>query len=145
MMKPVVYAAILGQFMFQSVANARTLELSHYMSDRYERNCAVRLQPDLYNGHISSLMAANVLKDRQLEEGTGTFVSLNLDKTEYRNVPVVKVEYLINPAKRQYSQALYFDLTSATAKQNFSKIHFQRQSNLNQFKEGRFTVLRCNW
>lgn len=145
MIKRVVYAAILGNCVFLTTANAKTLELSPHMSDRYERNCQVRLQPDLYHGNITPTLAPNVLKDRQQAHGVGTLVSLNLTNVQYRNVPVTKIEYVVNPVQRSYSQSLYLDLTSATAKQNFSKIYFPPQNGLTIVKEGRFTVVRCHW
>lgn len=145
MIKRVVYAAILGNLIFLTTANARTLELSLHMSDRYERNCEVRLQPDLYHGNISSTLAGNVLKDRQQAHGVGTLVSLSLTNVQYRNVPVTKIEYVLNPAQHSYSQSLYLDLTSATAKQNFSKIHFPSHRGFTIAREGRFTVVHCHW
>lgn len=145
MIKRVVYAAILGNAIFLATANAKTLELSPHMGDRYERDCQVRLHPDLYHGNISPALAENVLKDRQQAHGVGTLVSLSLTNVQYRNVPVTKIEYVVNPVQRSYSQSLYLDLTSATAKQNFSKIYFPSQHGFTIGREGRFTVLRCDW
>jgi hypothetical protein len=145
MIKCVVYAGILGFFILLNTTHARTLDLSTYMADRYERDCQVRLQPDLYNGNVSSLLRSYVLKDRQQQQGNGTLVSLNLNKVQYRNVPIVKIEYYFNPSQRHYSQELFFDLTSVTAKQNFSKIRFQQTTDMAIGKEGRFTTVKCSW
>lgn len=145
MLKRVIYAGCLGAFLLLSTVHAKALDLSAYMSDRYERDCQVRLQPDLYAGNISSVLRPHVLKERQQEQGAGVVVGLHLDKVQYRNIPVVKVEYYLNSAQRQYSQALFFDLTSVTARQNFSKLRFHKEPQLIIGKEGRFTTVKCTW
>ena len=130
----------------QANASAKSLDIEAFMQDRFERDCGVRTHADLYqSGTVAAILANNVVKQRDSSEGLNNILSLNVTKIQYRNVPVVKIDYVTASNSRQMRQALYLDLTSATAKQNFSRIQFNNRGNFVVEKEGRFTVLRCTW
>jgi hypothetical protein len=130
----------------QSLANT-SLDLVDSMSERYERDCAVRNALDLYsvNGHVAAILADNVLKQRETQIGLQTVQSLNLKRVYYRNIPVAKIDYVIHSHSRQLQQIIYLDLTSVTAKQNYSDIEFRNRGHFSVSKEGRFTALSCRW
>ena len=137
-------AIIFGAVSQTTLANM--LDIEKIMQDRYERDCGVRAQADLMNGGaVSSILAAHVVKEREISQGLSKTLSVHVNKVQYRNVPVVKIDYVSQSNSRQMQQALYLDLTSATAKQNFSSIQFNNRGRFDVEKDGRFTVLRCAW
>ena len=142
------YACVmsLGYLGHQANASAKSLDIESFMQDRFERDCGVRVNPDLYqSGNVAALLALNVVKQREYTEGLNKILSLNVTKIQYRNVPVIKIDYVTASNTRQMQQALYLDLTSATAKQNFSRIQFNNRGKFDIEKDGRFTVIRCTW
>ena len=65
-------------------------------------------------------------------------------------VPVTKIEFSYGNLAKQMNQALYFDLSTAKAKQSFSKIQFKRKQtkadvSLDITKEGNMTSVYCSW
>lgn len=135
----------LGYLSHSAYASARSLDIETFMQDRFERDCGVRTSPDLFSSQVSTTLASNVVKQRDMSQGLNKIVSLHVTKVQYRNVPVVKIDYVSASNSRQMQQALYLDLTSATAKQNFSRIQFNNRGHFEIEKEGRFTVIRCSW
>jgi hypothetical protein len=136
----------LGCLGHQANASAKSLDIESFMQDRFERDCGVRVNADLYqSGNVAALLESNVVKQREYTEGLNKILSLNVAKIQYRNVPVIKIDYVTASNSRQMQQALYLDLTSATAKQNFSRIQFNNRGKFEIEKDGRFTVIRCTW
>lgn len=131
----------------EQTSASSSLDLAGVMSDRYEHNCAIRKALDLlhYN-NVSDSLSRHVLKQKEHANSVFTTLSLNLERVYYRNIPVVKMDYVLHAKSRYQQQILYLDLTSVTARQNFSRIQFNNnRGKLEIDRDGRFTLLRCSW
>ena len=150
-MKKYIFTILVASISMHIQANPQTFDLTPVLQDRYEKDCAVRSDYDLYKfPDISKKLQAYVVKNEL--EAEPAFVSnvFILKNVEYRGVPVTKIEFSYGNLAKQMNQALYFDLSTAKAKQSFSKIQFKRKqtkadASLDITKEGNMTSVYCSW
>ncbi|MCM1958113.1 hypothetical protein NCZ17_01845 [Acinetobacter modestus] len=150
-MKKYIFTLLSISFAMLVQANPQTFDLTPVLQDRYEKDCAVRSDYDLYKfPDISKKLQAYVVKNELEEEPAFVSNVFILKNVEYRGVPVTKIEFSYGNLAKQMNQALYFDLSTAKAKQSFSKIQFKRKQtkadvSLDITKEGNMTSVYCSW
>ncbi|WP_336938130.1 hypothetical protein [Acinetobacter modestus] len=150
-MKKYIFTLLSISFAMNVQANPQTFDLTPVLQDRYEKDCAVRSDYDLYKfPDISKKLQAYVVKNELEEEPAFVSNVFILKNVEYRGVPVTKIEFSYGNLAKQMNQALYFDLSTAKAKQSFSKIQFKRKqtkadASLDITKEGNMTSVYCSW
>lgn len=150
-MKKYIFTLLSISFATHVQANPQTFDLTPVLQDRYEKDCAVRSDYDLYKfPDISKKLQAYVVKNELEEEPAFVSNVFILKNVEYRGVPVTKIEFSYGNLAKQVNQALYFDLSTAKAKQSFSKIQFKRKqtkadASLDITKEGNMTSVYCSW
>lgn len=150
-MKKYIFTLLSISFAMHVQANPQTFDLTPVLQDRYEKDCAVRSDYDLYKfPDISKKLQAYVVKNELEEEPAFVSNVFILKNVEYRGVPVTKIEFSYGNLAKQMNQALYFDLSTAKAKQSFSKIQFKRKQtkadvSLDITKEGNMTSVYCSW
>ena len=127
-MKKYIFTILAISFAVHVQANPQTFDLTPVLQDRYEKDCAVRSDYDLYKfPDISKKLQAYVVKNELEEEPAFVSNVFILKNVEYRGVPVTKIEFSYGNLAKQMNQALYFDLSTTKANQNFSKIQFKRK------------------
>ena len=147
-MKKYIFTILAISFAMHVQANPQTFDLTPVLQDRYEKDCAVRPDYDLYKfPDISKKLQAYVVSHEEPAVVSNVFTLKNV---EYRGVPVSKIEFSYGNMAKQMNQALYFDLSTTKAKQNFSKIQFKRKqtkadASLDIEKEGSTTSVYCSW
>jgi hypothetical protein len=150
-MKKYIFTILVASISLHIQANPQTFDLTPVLQDRYEKDCAVRSDYDLYKfPDISKKLQAYVVKNELEEEPAFVSNVFILKNVEYRGVPVTKIEFSYGNLAKQMNQALYFDLSTAKAKQSFSKIQFKRKQtkadvSLDITKEGNMTSVYCSW
>lgn len=150
-MKKYIFTILVASISMHIQANPQTFDLTPVLQDRYEKDCAVRSDYDLYKfPDISKKLQAYVVKNELEEEPAFVSNVFILKNVEYRGVPVTKIEFSYGNLAKQMNQALYFDLSTAKAKQSFSKIQFKRKqtkadASLDITKEGNMTSVYCSW
>ena len=150
-MKKYIFTILVASISMHIQANPQTFDLTPVLQDRYEKDCAVRSDYDLYKfPDISKKLQAYVVKNELEEEPAFVSNVFILKNVEYRGVPVTKIEFSYGNLAKQMNQALYFDLSTAKAKQSFSKIQFKRKQtkadvSLEITKEGNMTSVYCSW
>lgn len=150
-MKKYIFTILVASISMHIQANPQTFDLTPVLQDRYEKDCAVRSDYDLYKfPDISKKLQAYVVKNELEEEPAFISNVFILKNVEYRGVPVTKIEFSYGNLAKQMNQALYFDLSTAKAKQSFSKIQFKRKqtkadASLDITKEGNMTSVYCSW
>ncbi|OJU81949.1 MAG: hypothetical protein BGN93_09345 [Acinetobacter sp. 39-4] len=150
-MKKYIFTILVASISMHIQANPQTFDLTPVLQDRYEKDCAVRSDYDLYKfPDISKKLQAYVVKNELEEEPAFVSNVFILKNVEYRGVPVTKMEFSYGNLAKQMNQALYFDLSTAKAKQSFSKIQFKRKQtkadvSLDITKEGNMTSVYCSW
>ncbi|MCH7331651.1 hypothetical protein [Acinetobacter modestus] len=150
-MKKYIFTILVASISMHIQANPQTFDLTPVLQDRYEKDCAVRSDYDLYKfPDISKKLQAYVVKNELEEEPAFVSNVFILKNVEYRGVPVTKIEFSYGNLAKQMNQALYFDLSTAKAKQSFSKIQFKRKQtkadvSLDITKEGNMTSVYCSW
>lgn len=150
-MKKYIFTILAISFAMHVQANPQTFDLTPVLQDRYEKDCAVRHDYDLYKfPDISKKLQAYVVSHELEEEPAVVSNIFTLKNVEYRGIPVSKIEFSYGNMAKQMNQALYFDLSTAKAKQNFSKIQFKRKqtkadASLDIAKEGSTTSVYCSW
>ncbi len=150
-MKKYIFTILVASISMHIQANPQTFDLTPVLEDRYEKDCAVRSDYDLYKfPDISKKLQAYVVKNELEEEPAFVSNVFILKNVEYRGVPVTKIEFSYGNLAKQMNQALYFDLSTAKAKQSFSKIQFKRKQtkadvSLDITKEGNMTSVYCSW
>lgn len=125
-------------------ASLKNNDVTDQLADRYQTSCQIRDHFDLYQfGRVLPELAEFTQKIKTTSDDFRTN-SIHFNKVYFYHIPVSKIEYVILPnAKRQ--QSVYLDLTSMTARQQFSQIKFHHEQGLSMVKEGRFVVLTCTW
>ncbi|ENU26168.1 hypothetical protein [Acinetobacter modestus] len=150
-MKKYIFTILVASISMHIQANPQTFDLTPVLQDRYEKDCAVRSDYDLYKfPDISKKLQTYVVKNELEEEPAFVSNVFILKNVEYRGVPVTKIEFSYGNLAKQMNQALYFDLSTAKAKQSFSKIQFKRKqtkadASLDITKEGNMTSVYCSW
>lgn len=150
-MKKYIFTILVASISMHIQANPQTFDLTPVLQDRYEKDCAVRSDYDLYKfPDISKKLQAYVVKNELEEEPAFVSNVFILKNVEYRGVPVTKIEFSYGNLAKQMNQALYFDLSTAKAKQSFSKIQFKRKqtkadASLDITNEGNMTSVYCSW
>lgn len=150
-MKKYIFTILVASISMHIQANPQAFDLTPVLQDRYEKDCAVRSDYDLYKfPDISKKLQAYVVKNELEEEPAFVSNVFILKNVEYRGVPVTKIEFSYGNLAKQMNQALYFDLSTAKAKQSFSKIQFKRKqtkadASLDITKEGNMTSVYCSW
>ncbi|WP_288400831.1 hypothetical protein [uncultured Acinetobacter sp.] len=150
-MKKYIFTILVASISLHIQANPQTFDLTPVLQDRYEKDCAVRSDYDLYKfPDISKKLQAYVVKNELEEEPAFVSNVFILKNVEYRGVPVTKIEFSYGNLAKQMNQALYFDLSTAKAKQSFSKIQFKRKqtkadASLDITQEGNMTSVYCSW
>ena len=150
-MKKYIFTILVASISMHIQANPQTFDLTPVLQDRYEKDCAVRSDYDLYKfPDISKKLQAYVVKNELEEEPAFVSNVFILKNVEYRGVPVTKIEFSYGNLAKQMNQALYFDLSTAKAKQSFSKIQFKRKqtkadASLDITKEGNMASVYCSW
>ncbi|MEN4982139.1 hypothetical protein [Acinetobacter modestus] len=150
-MKKYIFTILVASISMHIQANPQAFDLMPVLQDRYEKDCAVRSDYDLYKfPDISKKLQAYVVKNELEEEPAFVSNVFILKNVEYRGVPVTKIEFSYGNLAKQMNQALYFDLSTAKAKQSFSKIQFKRKQtkadvSLDITKEGNMTSVYCSW
>ncbi|KKW76919.1 hypothetical protein AAV96_13440 [Acinetobacter sp. AG1] len=150
-MKKYIFTILVASISMHIQANPQAFDLTPVLQDRYEKDCAVRSDYDLYKfPDISKKLQAYVVKNELEEEPAFVSNVFILKNVEYRGVPVTKIEFSYGNLAKQVNQALYFDLSTAKAKQSFSKIQFKRKqtkadASLDITKEGNMTSVYCSW
>jgi len=129
-----------------------SLDLTPMLQDRFEKNCAIRQQFDFYthDDEIQVILMNQVVKDEVEEQAAYVSRNFSLKNTTYRGLVVNKIEFLWGRGLT-LSETLYFDLPTASAKQQFNKIKSNIQqpaqaANFVMTGEGkRDAIAICSW
>ena len=129
-----------------------SLDLTPMLQDRFEKNCAIRQQFDFYthDDEIQAILMNQVVKDEVEEQAAYVSRNFSLKNTTYRGLVVNKIEFLWGRGLT-LSETLYFDLPTASAKQQFNKIKSNIQqpakaANFVMTGEGKSDAIAiCSW
>lgn len=129
-----------------------SLDLTPMLQDRFEKNCAIRQQFDFYthDDEIQVILMNQVVKDEVEEQAAYVSRNFSLKNTTYRGLVVNKIEFLWGRGLT-LSETLYFDLPTASAKQQFNKIKSNIQqpaqaANFVMTGEGKSDAIAiCSW
>ncbi|WP_228721826.1 hypothetical protein [Acinetobacter sp. Marseille-Q1623] len=156
-MKNIIAMIMLGGVGFTTFSHAAantTLDLTPYLQDRFENNCAVRSDYDLHKATIKDqeivqILKKQVTKEEFEEHQTYTKTIYTLKNTVYQGLTVKKIEFSWGKS-RTLSEFLYFDLSTPAAKQQFNKIKWNKNqqaegAGLVIAKDGKLTTVQCYW
>lgn len=153
-MKKVMLATLFGLTGLTTFTYAtpnKTLDLTPYLQDRFENNCAVRPDYDLHNQEheISQILKNQVTKEESDEHQVYAYTMYSLKNTLYQGLAVKKIEFSWG-GSRTLSEYLYFDLSTPAAKQQFNKIKWNKNQKVEGAglvigKEDKFTTVQCYW
>ncbi len=142
----------LGLVLINSQLNARSLDLTPMMKDRYENDCSIREGYDLYNSEsgLDKKLQPFTGKAKYVEHQVYSSTQFPLKNVTYRGVPIIKIEYSYGNIAKQINQTLYFNVSTAQARKNFSKIKFKikqdaAMAGLSIDKEGKLMRVQCYW
>jgi len=150
-MKKSFGALLISLVMVPTYTKAAVYDLKLVMQDRYEKDCAIRDDYDLYEfPNIAKVITPYVIKNKFVEERAYVSNTFFLKNVEYRGVPVKKVEFSYGNIAKQMNQTLYFDLSTLKAQKNFAKLKFNFQQNkeyagLDVEKKGALVSVHCYW
>ncbi len=114
----------LGFVLINSQLNAQSLDLTSIMKDRYESDCSIREGYDSESG-LDKKLQPFTGKAKYVEQQAYSNTQFPLKNVTYRGVPVIKIEYSYGNIAKQINQTLYFNISTAQARKNFSKIKFK--------------------
>lgn len=145
----------LGLLNLSTMINATphtSLDLTPILQDRFEQNCAIRQQFDFYthDDEIQVILMNQVVKEEVEEQAAYVSRNFSLKNTTYRGLVVNKIEFLWGRGLT-LSETLYFDLPTASAKQQFNKIKSNIQqptkaANFVMTEEGKSdSIAICSW
>lgn len=135
---------------FSSFVNAKSLELRPLLKDRFEQNCAVRQDYDFHdeNSNLTEPLSSYVTDSKYIEEQAYDLTSYQLKNTYYAGIPISKLEFGFGRPAQQYNEYLYFNLTTASAKQAFKSLKFRQDHERGavsvDYKKNTATV-HCYW
>ena len=143
---------VIGSLTVASATANTALDLTPMLQDRFEKNCAIRQQFDFYthDDEIQAILMNQVVKDEVEEQAAYVSRNFSLKNTTYRGLVVNKIEFLWGRGLT-LSETLYFDLPTASAKQQFNKIKSNIQqpakaANFVMTGEGkRDAIAICSW
>ena len=156
-MKNTILSIFIGCMGISTILNAApntTLDLTPYLKDRFENNCAVRPDYDLHRTTTEDQEIVKILKNQVTKEdfeehqayATSTY---SLKNTIYQGLAVKKIKFSWGRSGT-LSEFLYFDLSTSAAKQQFNKIKWNKNqkaegAGLVIAKDGKFTTVQCYW
>ena len=135
-----------------TIAKVQPLDITPYVQDRFEKDCAFKQAYDLLgkDGVFIKKILPHVGEGEFSEEQAYSAETYPLKNVTYRGVPVKKIDYSYGRMAKQYNETLYFDLSTSLAKQNFAKIKFRTKqakeyTGLDIRREGKYTLVQCYW
>lgn len=156
-MKKNILATFAGCMSLSTVLYAapnKTLDLTPYLKDRFENNCAVRPNYDLHKmteegEKIVKILKNHVTKEDFEEHQAYATTIYTLKNTIYQGLAVKKIEFSWGRS-HTLSEYLYFDLSTSSAKQQFNKIKWNKNqkeegAGLVIAKDGKYTTVQCYW
>ncbi|WP_130803101.1 hypothetical protein [Acinetobacter ihumii] len=150
-MKKYLYCFLLAMAVIPTYSHSAAYDLQQVMQDRYEKDCAIRDNYDLYEfPNIAKVLRPYVIKNKFVEEQAYVSNTFFLKNVEYKGIPVKSIEFSYGNMAKQTNQTLYFDLSTAKAQHNFAKIKFnfkqpKQSAGLDIEKKGKFATVQCYW
>lgn len=104
-----------GSALLNVQVNAQSLDLTSMMKDRYEGDCSVRKNYDLYDDEtgLDKKLIPFTGRQNSHEQSAYSSTEFYLKNVSYRGVPVIKIEYSYGNLAKQMNQTLYLNVSTS--------------------------------
>lgn len=141
-----------GSALLNLQVNAQSLDLTSMMKDRYEGDCSIRKNYDLYDDEtgLDKKLIPFTGRQNSHEQSAYSSTQFYLKNVSYRGVPVIKIEYSYGNLAKQMNQTLYLNVSTSQAKNNFNKTILSTKKSteregLSIEKQGKLIRVQCYW